>query len=368
MGRPKKNQTEEVEGNQDVTKQLDSMMSELNKKYGKGMVQYGDSITRQHIDRWPLESPNLSYVLGGGFPKGRICEIYGPESSGKTTIATFIAAQVQKNGGRVAVIDAEHSFDLDYAQTLGLNKSETYLSQPGSGEEALGVTEDMVKTGLIDFIIIDSVAALTPQAEIEGEMGDQQMGQQARLMGKALRKISPLCGRTGTSILFLNQLREKIGVMYGNPETQPGGRALKFWASIRLDVRRSDYLNEGADNIIGVKARIKSAKNKTAPPFRKAEVEIIFGKGLQYEAEYVDHAIKYEFIEKSASWFSLYDSEGTFLEKLQGKERVVDYLKNNESYFSYLREKVNNAITQENTKQEDMDEQFETEASEDSTD
>ena len=224
MGRPKKNVTEEVDqsGDKNVQKELDSMMSELEKKYGKGAVQYGSQIKRQHIERWTLDSPMLNYVLGGGFPRGRITEIYGPESSGKTTIATFIAAQIQKQGGRVAIIDAEHAFDLDYARTLGMDTDQVWFSQPDSGEQALGVAEDMTKTGLIDFIIVDSVAALTPQAEIEGEMGDQQMGQQARLMGKGLRKISPHCGRTNTSILFINQLREKVGFVMGcvHPDTE----------------------------------------------------------------------------------------------------------------------------------------------------
>lgn len=341
MGRPKKNPEPEVE-EKDASTQLDDLLSSLDKKYGKGMVQYGAKIKKQHIERWKLESPNISYVLGGGVPKGRIMEIYGPESSGKTTVATFMAAQIQKEGGRVAVIDAEHAFDLDYARTLGLNTEEVIMSQPGSGEESLGIAEDMAKTGIVDFIIIDSVAALTPQAEIEGEMGDQQMGQQARLMGKSLRKISPVCGSTGTSIMFINQLREKIGVVYGNPETTPGGRALKYWSSIRLDVRRIEYLNEGQE-IIGIKARVKGAKNKTAPPFRKAEIEIIFGKGIQYEQEYVDHAITYEFIEKSASWFNLY-KDGEHLERIQGKEKVVNYLKENPEYFEYLKERVDNAI------------------------
>jgi len=224
MGRPKKEAKEPVEEKEGGSKEkeLRSLLSDLDKKYGKGVVQYGNNIKKQHIDRWPLESPNLSYVLGGGFPKGRIAEIYGPESSGKTTIATFIAAQIQKNGGTVAIIDAEHGFDLNYAKTIGLDAESVLLSTPDSGEEALGVAEDMVKSGAVDFIIIDSVSALTPQAEIEGEMGDQQMGQQARLMGKGLRKISPICGKTGTSILFINQLREAIGVMFGcvHPDTQ----------------------------------------------------------------------------------------------------------------------------------------------------
>lgn len=222
MGRPKKNPIEESENNQDVSKQLDGLLSSLDKKYGKGAVQYGQNIAKQHIERWSLESPNISYVLGGGVPKGRILEIYGVESGGKTSIATFMAAQVQKQGGRIAVIDAEHAFDLDYAQTLGLNTSEILLSQPGSGEEALGIAEDIVKSRMFDFVIVDSVSALTPQAEIEGEMGDQQMGQQARLMGKGLRKISPHCGDTGTTLAFINQIRMKIGVIFGcvHPDTK----------------------------------------------------------------------------------------------------------------------------------------------------
>lgn len=203
-------QFEELD-NENSQNQLDDLLKSLDKKYGKGAVQVGKEAKNQHIDRWPLESPNISYVLGGGVPKGRIMEVFGNESGGKTTLATFMAAQIQKQGGKVAVIDAEHSYDLDYARTLGLNTDDVLLSQPGAGEEALGIAEDLVKSGIFSFIIIDSVSALTPQAEIEGEMGDQQMGQQARLMGKGLRKISPLCGDTGTTLLFINQIRMKIG-------------------------------------------------------------------------------------------------------------------------------------------------------------
>jgi len=292
----------------DKIKQLDDLMKELGKKYGQGAALHADKMSEEErkIARWVTRSPKLNDVLGGGIPKGRILEAYGPESGGKTSMGTFMAAEIQLQGGRVAIVDAENSYDIEYAQTLGLDITKTIFSQPSSGEEALGLVEDYCKSNLFDFIIVDSVSALTPQAEIDGEMGDQQMGLQARLMGKGLRKITAIARKTETTIFFINQIRMKIGVMFGNPETTSGGKALAFYASIRLDVRKVEFIAGpgGADDIIGLKMRLTAKKNKTAPPFRKQELNIIFGKGVQFEAEYLDYGVEYGIIDKAGSWYS----------------------------------------------------------------
>jgi len=338
--RPKKEQEATTP---DVTKELNSLMNSINKAYGDGIVQIGESVMNQKVERWEIDSPNVSYVLGGGIPKGRIIELYGPESSGKTTLATFMAAQIQQRGGKVAVIDAEHGFDMEYAETLGLKKEEVVFSQPSSGEQALNVTQKMAESGLIDFIVIDSVAALTPEAEIAGEMGDQTMGLQARLMGRALRKLIAVCNETKTTLCFINQIRMKIGVLYGNPETTPGGKALKFYSSVRLEIRKVEWIKEKQE-VIGVTSRVKGAKNKVAPPFRKAEINIIFGKGLQYEMEYVDHAITYDIVKKGGAWYSVFDEKGEFIDKFQGKDNLVAYLKENDDVFSLIKEQTKKAI------------------------
>lgn len=328
----------------EAKKKLDSFLKDMEKSYGKGTVSSADTIEEfnRTIPRWPITSPIISYLLGGGVPKGRIIELYGPESGGKTSIASYLAGCVQQSlepGERVMVIDVENSYDLDYMKTMGLNTDNIIFSQPSSGEDALQIAEDAVKTGLVKFIIIDSVAALTPKAEIEGEMGDQQMGLQARLMGKGCRKLASILNQNKATVVFINQIREKVGVMYGNPETTPGGRALKFYSSIRIEVRKVEYLKQGQNDPYGLKTRIKAVKNKTAAPFRKGEVEIIFGKGLQFEKEYVAFAIEYDIIEKAGSWFA-YGKEF----RMQGADNVADYLRDNPKLFNEIKEKVNSTM------------------------
>lgn len=305
-------------------KTLDEVLSNIEKQFGKGAVmKLGDHEKRQ-IDVISSGSLSLDIALGiGGFPKGRIVEIFGPESSGKTTIALHAIAEAQKLGGRVAFIDAEHSLDPKYASKLGVNIDELLLSQPDNGEQALEICEALVRSGAISVVVIDSVAALVPQAEIEGEMGDSHVGLQARLMSQALRKLSGIINKTNTVAIFINQLREKVGVMFGNPETTPGGRALKFYASVRLDIRRSEQIKLGTD-IIGNKTNIKVVKNKMAPPFKACQVDIMYGEGVSLEGEIVDLASEAKIIEKSGAWYA-YNGE-----KLgQGKENVKELLKQN---------------------------------------
>lgn len=345
----------------DVKKKLDSLISSMDKKYGKGTVFVGADASEnvKNIPRWEIESPAISYVLGGGLPKGRMIELYGPESGGKTSIATFLASQVQKAGDKVAVIDAENAFDLEYAQTLGLNTNEIIFTQPDSGNDALQIAEELTKSELIKLIIIDSVAALTPKEEMEAEMGDQQMGLQARLMSKACRKLSPVMKDNGTTIIFINQIREKIGVMFGNPETTPGGRAIKFFSSIRLDIRKIETINQGQD-IIGIKSRLTARKNKTAPPFRKGEIEIIFGQGLQFYKEYVDFAVNYNIIEKGGAWYTLKDKKGNLLEKMQGGTSVAEYLREHEEYYNFIKNSVLSAMNPKNKTESEEDSKVKT--------
>ncbi len=316
-------------------KTLDQVLLDIEKQFGKGAVmKLGDNEHRE-IAIIPSGSLSLDIALGiGGYPKGRIVEIYGPESSGKTTFALHAIAEAQKKGGRAAFIDAEHSLDPQYASKLGVNINDLLLSQPDNGEQALEICEALVRSGAISVIVIDSVAALVPQAEIEGEMGDSHVGLQARLMSQALRKLSGIISKTNTIAIFINQLREKVGVMFGNPETTPGGRALKFYASVRLEIRRSEQIKLGTD-IIGNKTSIKVVKNKMAPPFKSCVVDIMYGEGVSIEGEIVDLASEVGIIEKTGAWYA-YNGE-----KLgQGKENVKELLKSNIKLKEELEKKV----------------------------
>lgn len=316
-------------------KTLEQVMAEIEKQFGKGAVMKLGDENRREIDTIPSGSISLDVALGiGGYPKGRIVEIYGPESSGKTTFALHAIAEAQKAGGRAAFIDAEHSLDPLYAEKLGVNISELLLSQPDNGEQALEIAEALVRSGAISIIVIDSVAALVPQAEIEGEMGDSHVGLQARLMSQALRKLSGVISKTNTIAIFINQLREKVGVMFGNPETTPGGRALKFYSSVRLDIRRSEQIKVGTD-IVGNKTTVKVVKNKMAPPFKVCNVDIMYGEGVSLEGELVDLASEASIIEKSGAWYA-YNGEKIG----QGKENVKEYLKNNPKFKEELTSKV----------------------------
>ncbi len=316
-------------------KVLEQVLSDIEKQFGKGSIMKLGGNNRREIDVCSSGSLMLDVALGvGGYPKGRIIEIYGPESSGKTTFALHAIAEVQKQGGTAAFIDAEHALDPKYAKNLGVNIDELLLSQPDTGEQALEICEALVRSEAVNMVIIDSVAALVPQAEIEGEMGDSHVGLQARLMSQALRKLSGTISKTNTIAIFINQLREKVGVMFGNPETTPGGRALKFYSTIRLDVRRSEQLKIG-DNIIGNKATVKIVKNKVAPPFKVASLEIIYGQGISREAEIIDIATTMNLVEKSGAWYS-YKGEKIG----QGKENVKLYLKEKPEIKEELETKI----------------------------
>ncbi|MDE6142080.1 MAG: recombinase RecA [Bacilli bacterium] len=316
--------TKEINKETDKDKALEQVMAEIEKQFGKGAIMKLGSDSHMEIETTPSGSLSLDIALGvGGFPKGRIIEIFGPESSGKTTIALQAVAEVQKTGGRAAFIDAEHALDPVYAKNLGVNLDELLLSQPDTGEQALEICEALVRSNAVSIIVIDSVAALVPQAEIEGEMGDSHVGLQARLMSQALRKLSGIINKTNTTAIFINQLREKVGVMFGNPETTTGGRALKFYSSVRLDVRRGEQIKMG-DSVIGNKTTIKVVKNKVAPPFKVATVDIMYGEGVSYEGELVDLAAEADVIEKSGAWYS-YNGEKIG----QGKENAKIFLKNN---------------------------------------
>ena len=322
-------------------KNLEIVLSEIEKQFGKGSIMKLGDNNIQKVDVFPSGCLTLDYALGiGGMPRGRIVEIYGPESSGKTTVALHAVAECQKRGGVAAFIDAEHALDPVYAKKLGVDIDNLYVSQPDDGEQALDICEKLIKNGAVDIVIVDSVAALTPRAEIEGDMGDNRVGLQARLMSQALRKLTAIANKNQVCVIFINQLREKIGVMYGNPETTAGGKALKFYASIRLDVRKVEALKDGSD-IVGNRTRIKVVKNKLAPPFRIAEFDIIFGEGISKAGTILDLAVEYGLIQKTGSWFSF---EG---EKIgQGKENVKNYLKVHPELYDILeneiREKLEN--------------------------
>lgn len=314
---------------------LDDAISQIEKKFGKGSVMRLGDRTAVDVDVIPSGSLTLDKALGiGGYPKGRIIEIYGPESSGKTTLTLHAIAQAQKQGGKAAFIDAEHAIDPVYAKNLGVDIDELILSQPDSGEQALEITEMLVRSGVIDLIVIDSVAALVPQVELDGEMGDAAVGLQARLMSKALRKLSGVMNKTNCTVIFINQLREKIGVMYGNPETTTGGRALKFYSSVRVEIRRSEQIKQNGE-IIGNKANIKVVKNKVAPPFKTTQVDIIYGKGISRDGEILDLAVEGDIVEKSGAWYA-YNGEKIG----QGRENAKNFLIEHPAIFEEVEEKV----------------------------
>ena len=320
-------------------KTLDQVLADIEKQFGKGAIMKLGERGVKNIDVVSSGSLLLDQALGvGGFPKGRIIEIFGPESSGKTTIALHAIAEVQKTGGRAAFIDAEHALDPVYARKLGVDIDELLLSQPDTGEQALEIVEALVRSEAMSIIVIDSVAALVPQAEIEGEMGDSHVGLQARLMSQALRKLSGIINKTNTICIFINQLREKVGVMFGNPETTPGGRALKFYSTVRLDVRRGEQIKVGGD-VLGNKTNIKVVKNKVAPPFKTAEVEIMYGEGISKVGEIIELASNLGIIDKSGAWFS-YKGEKIG----QGKENVKLVLKNNPAMYKEIEDKVRKSL------------------------
>lgn len=319
----------------DADAALDDAISQIEKKFGKGSVMRLGDRTAVDVDVIPSGSLTLDKALGiGGYPKGRIIEIYGPESSGKTTLTLHAIAQAQKQGGKAAFIDAEHAIDPVYAKNLGVNIDDLILSQPDSGEQALEITEMLVRSGVIDLIVVDSVAALVPQVELDGEMGDAAVGLQARLMSKALRKLSGVMSKTNCTVIFINQLREKIGVMYGNPETTTGGRALKFYSSVRIEIRRSEQIKQNGE-IIGNKANIKVVKNKVAPPFKTTQVDIIYGKGISRDGEILDLAVEDDIVEKSGAWYA-YNGEKIG----QGRENAKNFLIEHPAIFEEVENKV----------------------------
>ena len=317
-------------------KALDAALVQIEKQYGKGAVmKLGDPSAQMNVETIPTGSLSLDIALGlGGIPKGRIIEIYGPESSGKTTVTLHMIAEVQKRGGIAGFIDAEHALDPVYAKNIGVDIDNLYISQPDNGEQALEITETMVRSGAIDIVVVDSVAALVPKAEIDGDMGDSHVGLQARLMSQALRKLTAVISKSNCTVVFINQLREKVGVMFGNPETTTGGRALKFYSSVRLDVRRIEALKQGGE-VIGNRTRVKVVKNKIAPPFKEAEFDIMFGKGISKEGDIVDLASNVGIINKSGAWFAY---EGNKIG--QGRENAKQYLRDNTAVCDEIENKV----------------------------
>ena len=338
----KENENETINAQSEKMKALQAAMSKIEKEYGKGSIMRMGDEQIENVDVIPTGSLNLDLALGvGGYPRGRIIEIYGPESSGKTTLAIHAIAEAQKAGGIAAFIDAEHAFDRFYAQKLGVDIDNLWISQPDNGEQALEIADQLIRSSAIDILVVDSVAALTPKKEIEGDMGDSAVGLHARLMSQALRKLTATIAKTNTTCIFINQLREKIGVMFGNPETTTGGNALKFYASVRLDIRRVSPIKEG-DQVIGNQVRVKVVKNKVAPPFRKAEFEITFGEGISKVGEILDLGVQYNIIQKSGSWFS-YDGQNLG----QGRDAVKQLMKDNPELCEELEAKVVETIKNE---------------------
>ncbi len=321
----------------DKLKALEVARLQIEKQFGQGsLMKLGTGTEAIGVDVVPSGSILLDEALGiGGYPRGRIIEVYGPESSGKTTLALHAIAEAQKTGGIAAFIDAEHALDPQYAKGLGVNIDDLWVSQPDTGEQALEIAESLVRSGAVDIIVVDSVAALTPQAEIEGDMGDSHMGLQARLMSQALRKLTGIIGKSKCIIIFINQIRMKIGVMFGNPETTTGGNALKFYASVRLEVRKIETIDKGEDDAVGNRVRVKVVKNKVAPPFRKVELDIIFGKGISAVASLLDSAVKHEFVDKKGAWYSIGE------EKIgQGRENAIQFLENNPEFRLEVERKI----------------------------
>ena len=336
----KTNKTE-AKKDENKLKALEAALAQIEKQYGKGSVmKLGDNNTHMNIETVPTGCLSLDIALGlGGIPKGWILEVYGPESRGKTTVALHMVAEVQKRNGIAGFIDAEHALDPVYARNIGVDIDNLYISQPDNGEQALEITETMVRSGAVDIIIVDSVAALVPKAEIEGDMGDSHVGLQARLMSQALRKLTAVISKSNCTVIFINQLREKVGVMFGNPETTTGGRALKFYSSIRLDVRRIESLKQGGE-VVGNHTRIKVVKNKIAPPFKEAEFDIMFGQGISREGDVLDLAVRENIIIKSGSWFAYQDAKIG-----QGRENAKQYLKDNPDIFEEVEQKVREKLS-----------------------
>lgn len=348
---------------EDKLKALDAAIVQIEKQYGKGSVmKLGDNSANMNVETVPTGSLSLDIALGlGGLPKGRIIEVYGPESSGKTTVALHCVAEVQKRGGIAGFIDAEHALDPVYARNIGVDIDNLYISQPDCGEQALEITETMVRSGAVDIVVVDSVAALVPKAEIDGDMGDSHVGLQARLMSQALRKLTAVISKSNCIVIFINQLREKVGVMFGNPETTTGGRALKFYSSVRLDVRRTESLKQGGE-IVGNHVRVKVVKNKIAPPFREAEFDIMFGQGISREGDVLDLAVNAGIVNKSGAWYAY---EGDKIG--QGRENAKTYIHENPAFFDMLEAKVRDfyftqpededAAVQEDSEKSEADEQ-----------
>lgn len=348
---------------EDKLKALDAAIAQIEKQYGKGSVmKLGDNSANMNVETVPTGSLSLDIALGlGGLPKGRIIEVYGPESSGKTTVALHCVAEVQKRGGIAGFIDAEHALDPVYARNIGVDIDNLYISQPDCGEQALEITETMVRSGAVDIVVVDSVAALVPKAEIDGDMGDSHVGLQARLMSQALRKLTAVISKSNCIVIFINQLREKVGVMFGNPETTTGGRALKFYSSVRLDVRRTESLKQGGE-IVGNHVRVKVVKNKIAPPFREAEFDIMFGQGISREGDVLDLAVNAGIVNKSGAWYAY---EGDKIG--QGRENAKTYIHENPAFFDMLEAKVRDfyftqpededAAVQEDSEKPEADEQ-----------
>ena len=325
----------------DKQKNLEQAIAQIEKTYGKGSIMKLGDVASQSVDVIPTGCLPLDMALGiGGIPRGRIIEIYGPESSGKTTVSLHMIAEAQKLGGTAAFIDAEHALDPVYAARLGVDIENLYVSQPDTGEQGLEIAESLVRSGSVDIVVIDSVAALTPKAEIDGEMGDSHVGLQARLMSQALRKLAGITNKTKTCVVFINQLREKVGVMFGNPETTPGGKALKFYSSVRLDVRKGEVIKDGADTV-GARTKVKVVKNKMAPPFKTAEFDIVFGQGISKAGCLLDMAVEHDIIQKSGAWFSF---DGNKIG--QGKENTRAYLENNPDFYAQVESMVKEAIAQ----------------------